>query len=111
MEELYRRVSDPQTMGSVVGELRATMAEAEKSMDQFFRQPDDLAPLAGVPGGLQQMRGVLSLLGLDQASLAVVRMRDMVERLLVGEVAPEERQQVFEKLGNSLGAWVFSSTC
>jgi chemosensory pili system protein ChpA (sensor histidine kinase/response regulator) len=107
MEELYRRVSDQQTMGSVVGELRATMAEAEKSMDQFFRQPDDLAPLAGVPGGLQQMRGVLSLLGLDQASLAVVRMRDMVERLLVGEVAPEERQQVFEKLGNSLGALGF----
>ncbi len=107
MEELYRRVSDQQTMGSVVGELRATMAEAEKSMDQFFRQPDDLAPLAPVPGCLQQMRGVLSLLGLDQASLAVVRMRDMVERLLVGEVASEERSQVFEKLGNSLGALGF----
>ncbi|HQQ69486.1 MAG TPA: Hpt domain-containing protein, partial [Alicycliphilus sp.] len=107
MEDLYRRVSDQQTMGSVVGELRATMAEAEKSMDQFFRQPDDLAPLATVPGGLQQMRGVLSLLGLDQAALAVVRMRDMVERLLVGEVAPEERQQVFDKLGNNLGALGF----
>ena len=107
MEELYRHVSDQQTMGSVVGELRATMAEAEKSMDQFFRQPNELAPLAPVPGSLQQMRGVLSLLGLDQAALAVVRMRDMVERLLVGEVAPEERQQVFEKLGNSLGALGF----
>ena len=30
MEELYRRVSDRQTMGSVVDELRATLAEAEK---------------------------------------------------------------------------------
>lgn len=107
MEELYRRVSDQQTMGSVVGELRATMAEAEKAMDQFFRQPDDLTPLAPVPGGLQQMRGVLSLLGLDQASLAVVRMRDMVERLLVGEVAADERPQLFEKLGNNLGALGF----
>ncbi|MBS0506442.1 MAG: Hpt domain-containing protein [Proteobacteria bacterium] len=107
MEDLYRRVSDQQTMGSVVGELRATMAEAEKSMDQFFRQPQDLTPLASVPGGLQQMRGVLSLLGLDQAALAVVRMRDLVERLLVGEVAPEERQPVFDKLGNSLGALGF----
>ncbi|MBS0493789.1 MAG: Hpt domain-containing protein [Proteobacteria bacterium] len=107
MEELYRHVSDQQTMGSVVGELRATMAEAEKSMDQFFRQPDELAPLAPVPGQLQQMRGVLSLLGLDQAALAVVRMRDMVERLLVGEVAPEDRPQVFEKLGNNLGALGF----
>ena len=29
MEELYRRVSDRQTMGSVVGELRGTLATAD----------------------------------------------------------------------------------
>ena len=57
------------------------------------------------------MRGVLSLLGLDQASLAVVRMRDMVERLLVGEVAPEERQQVLRSWVTAWAPWVFSSTC
>lgn len=53
------------------------------------------------------MRGVLSVLGLDQASLAVVRMRDTVERLLINEVPEEGRQAVFEKLGNSLGALGF----
>ncbi|ADV01345.1 response regulator [Alicycliphilus denitrificans] len=107
MEELYRRVSDHQTMGSVVGELRATLSEAEKSMDQYFRQPENPEVLRSVPGSLQQMRGVLSVLGLDQASLAVVRMRDMVERLLIDAVAEGERQQVFEKLGNSMGALGF----
>ncbi|MGE6340541.1 Hpt domain-containing protein, partial [Acidovorax sp. NPDC077664] len=107
MEELYRRVSDNQTMGSVVDELRATLGEAEKALDQFFRNPQDTAILAAVPGHLAQMRGVLSVLGLDQASLAVVRMRDMVERLLINEVPEAERQGVFEKLGNSLGALGF----
>ncbi|WP_311221967.1 MULTISPECIES: Hpt domain-containing protein [unclassified Acidovorax] len=107
MEELYRRVSDHQTMGSVVGELRATLAEAEKAMDQFFRNPADLTVLTPVPDRLAQMRGVLSVLGLDQASLAVVRMRDTVERLLTNEIADAERQTVFEKLGNSLGALGF----
>ncbi|MHA7598785.1 hybrid sensor histidine kinase/response regulator [Alicycliphilus sp. T452] len=107
MEELYRRVSDHQTMGSVVSELRATLSEAEKSMDQYFRQPENPEVLRSVPGSLQQMRGVLSVLGLDQASLAVVRMRDMVERLLIDAVAEGERQQVFEKLGNSMGALGF----
>ncbi len=107
MEELYRRVSDNQTMGSVVDELRSTLGEAEKALDQFFRNPQDTAVLASVPGHLAQMRGVLSVLGLDQASLAVVRMRDMVERLLINEVPEEERQGVFEKLGNSLGALGF----
>ncbi|MDD2178087.1 Hpt domain-containing protein [Acidovorax sp. D2M1] len=107
MEELYRRVSDNQTMGSVVDELRVTLGEAEKAMDQFFRNPTDTGVLATVPGHLAQMRGVLSVLGLDQASLAVVRMRDTVERLLINEVPEEERQSVFEKLGNSLGALGF----
>ncbi len=107
MEELYRRVSDNQTMGSVVDELRVTLGEAEKAMDQFFRNPKDTGVLATVPGHLAQMRGVLSVLGLDQASLAVVRMRDTVERLLINEVPEEERQRAFEKLGNSLGALGF----
>ena len=107
MEELYRRVSDNQTMGSVVDELRVTLGEAEKALDQFFRNPQDTAVLATVPGHLAQMRGVLSVLGLDQASLAVVRMRDTVERLLINEVPEEGRQAVFEKLGNSLGALGF----
>ncbi|MDP3226869.1 MAG: Hpt domain-containing protein [Acidovorax sp.] len=107
MEELYRRVSDNQTMGSVVDELRATLGEAEKSLDQFFRNPQDTAVLATVPGHLAQMRGVLSVLGLDQASLAVIRMRDTVERLLINEIAEEDRQTAFEKLGNSLGALGF----
>ena len=108
MEDLYRRVSDNQTMGSVVDELRATLGEAERSMDQFFRNPADASPLASVPGRLAQMRGVLSVLGLDQASIAVLRMRETVERLMVNEPADEgERKQTFEKLGNSLGALGF----
>ncbi len=107
MEELYRRVSDHQTMGSVMDELRATLGEAEKSMDQYFRNPADLAALGNVPGRLAQMRGVLSVLGLDQASLAVLRMRETVERLLLGEVPEPERPAVFEKLGGNLGALGF----
>ena len=45
MEELYRRVSDRQTMGSVVQELRASLSEVEKSIDKFFRNPGDHAVL------------------------------------------------------------------
>ncbi|QIL83432.1 response regulator [Diaphorobacter sp. HDW4A] len=107
MEELYRRVSDHQTMGSVVDELRATLGDAEKSMDQFFRTPDDVSILNNVPGRLGQMRGVMSVLGLDQASQAVVHMRSTIERLIVGDVTEEERPALFEKLGNSMGALGF----
>ena len=63
MEDLYRKVSDRQNMGSVVGELKVTLGELEKLMDQFFRNTEDLTPLQQVPGQFSQMRGVLSVLG------------------------------------------------
>ena len=106
MEELYRRVSDRQTMGSVVDELRNTLGQVEKSLDQFFRNPGERAPLLEVPGQLAQMRGVFSVLGLDQASTAARRMRDSVEQFLVDQVQ-DGATGVFEKLGNSLGAMGF----
>ncbi|WP_027016491.1 hybrid sensor histidine kinase/response regulator [Comamonas composti] len=107
MEELYRQSSEHQTMGSVVGELRATLGEAEKHLDQYFRAPDDASVLAPVSGQMAQMRGVLSVLGLEQAAQAMQRMRDTVEHLVLGEVADSNKSRVFEKLGNSLGAMGF----
>jgi len=109
MEALYRRVSDKQTMGSVVGELRVSLGDLEKSLDLFFRKPQDKTALQAVPGQLSQMRGVLSLLGLDQASLAVLRMKDTVEQMLVTEIdEPLARAAgTFDRLGDNLGALSF----
>ena len=109
MEQLYSRVSDKQTMGSVVGELRLSLGELEKALDIFFRDPSDKASLQAVPGQLSQMRGVLSVLGLDQASHAVARMRDSVEEMLVTEVNEERARAAgtFDQLGNNVGALSF----
>jgi len=108
MEELYRRVSDRQIMGSVVDELRVTLSEVESALDTFFRNPREALPLHEVPGMLAQMRGVFSVLGLDQAALAALRMRDQVEHCMVADSAAlADHANVFEKLGNSLGAMGF----
>ncbi|MEO8249705.1 MAG: Hpt domain-containing protein, partial [Burkholderiales bacterium] len=108
MEELYRRVSDRQTMGSVVEEMRASLASVEKSLDQFFRDTSDRGPLGGVSSQLSQMRGVMSVLGLNQASHAVMRMRDSVDRFMAGDQRTlDSAEPAFEKLGNSLGALGF----
>ncbi len=106
MEELYRRVSDRQTMGTVVGELRSHLGELEKSLDQFFRRPADKTLLSAVPTQLMQMRGVFSVLGLDQAAHTVQRMRDNVDHLL-GGTEPAEQSRDFDSLGNNLGALGF----
>jgi chemosensory pili system protein ChpA (sensor histidine kinase/response regulator) len=109
MEELYRRVSDKQTMGSVVGELRVSLGELENSLDLFFRNPQDKTALQAVPGQLSQMRGVLSVLGLDQAAHAVLRMKASVEQMLVSEIEEQGTRAdgTFDHLGNNLGALSF----
>ncbi len=109
MEELYRRVSDRSTMGSVVGELKLSLNELEKMLDAFFRDPQDKVLLTNVPGKLAQVRGVLTVLGLDHAQLAVTRMRESVEHILVTNLDADERNatRLFNQLGNNLGALGF----
>ncbi len=109
MEQLYRRVSDRQTMGSVVGELKVSLAEAEKSLDQFFRNRHEKGGLHVAVAQLSQMRGVLSVLGLDQAVHTVVRMRQSIEQILDTEAqeSPERTASTFENLGHNLSALSF----
>jgi chemosensory pili system protein ChpA (sensor histidine kinase/response regulator) len=109
MEELYRRVSDRQTMGSVVQELRASLSEVEKQIDQYFRNPVQRELLIPVPSQLSAMRGVLSVLGMDQASQAVLHMRDDVDALAQTEVDPQQaiKAGTFDRLADNLGALSF----
>ncbi|MFN9195155.1 MAG: hybrid sensor histidine kinase/response regulator, partial [Pseudomonadota bacterium] len=107
MEELYRRVSDRQTMGSVVQELRAQLSDVEKHIDQYFRDPADRRGLIPVPGQLQAMRGVLSVLGLDQASQAVLRMRDDVDALAAADAGAAPAPGTIERVADNLGALSF----
>ncbi|RIX84058.1 hybrid sensor histidine kinase/response regulator [Acidovorax cavernicola] len=107
MEDLYRRVSDRQTMGTVVDELRSHLSELEKSLDQYFRRPAEKPLLRTVPTQLMQMRGVFSVLGLDQAAHTVQRMRDDVEQMLQVNRSPVEEMATFDALGNNLGALGF----
>ena len=106
MEELYRRVSDRQTMGSVVQELRGALTESEKAIDAFFRQPSARDMLHPVPGQLNSMRGVFSVLGLEHASQAVVRMRDDVDALATATTEGFDAPTV-ERLASNLGALGF----
>ncbi|MDP2032417.1 MAG: hypothetical protein Q8K29_03295 [Polaromonas sp.] len=109
MEALYRRHNDKQTMESVVTELRSLLGQLEKSLDNYFRTPEDKALLAAVPGQLEQMRGVMAVLDLEQAALAVAHMRDLVNQMLQTPITAQEARAAgtFDRLGNNLGALSF----
>ena len=85
------------------------MSEAEKLIDQFFRRPEDRQVLIPVPNQLAAMRGVLSVLGMEQATAALLRMRDEVEGLVQTEIDPQRIVQtgLFDRLAGNLGALGF----
>ncbi|RCW76662.1 response regulator [Pseudorhodoferax soli] len=108
MEALYHGVSERQTMGSVVAELGRTLAEIEQALDQFFRAPREKGVLGKVVAQLTQLRGVLSVLDLEQAAHAVLRMRETVDGYMADQVDDTAaRNTSFERLGSSLGALGF----
>ena len=108
MEDLYRRVSDRQTMGSVVQELRASLSEIEKHIDQFFRNPVQREVLIPVPAQLSSMRGVLSVLGHGPGVArrgAHARRRRRDDRRRRRARAPQGG--AFDRLADNLGALGF----
>jgi chemosensory pili system protein ChpA (sensor histidine kinase/response regulator) len=113
MEDLYRRVSDRQTMGSVVQELRASLSEVERLIDQYFRNPTDGSVLIPVASQLAAMRGVLSVLGMGHACAAILGMREDVDELVMhqptggGPQAHPQQAQLFDRLAGNLGALGF----
>ena len=109
MEDLYRRVSDRQTMGSVVQELRSALSETEKLVDEYFRDTRRREVLIPVPGQLSAMRGVLAVLGMEHAAQALLRMRNEVDDLGNTEVDASRRGplKIFERLAANLGALGF----
>ncbi len=106
MEALYRQVSDRNTIGSVVQELRTTLGACEKSIDQFFRDHENPLHLRDTHTQLQSIKGVLAVLGLDAAAHAVARMRADVDALLLPETNLEEAAHagVHDRLASNLGA-------
>jgi chemosensory pili system protein ChpA (sensor histidine kinase/response regulator) len=108
MEELYRRVSDRQTMGSVVDELRSTLGEVETALDAVL--PQSRGPCAAARGPQASWRRCAACsrcwAGPGRSGrTAHARQR----RAFSGrrQRAAARHGEVFEKLGNSLGAMGF----
>lgn len=104
VEDLFRDVSDRHSMGSVVQELRTALADVELQLDRFSRAPDERDVLKTVPAQFGVMRGVLSVLGLDQAAHAVQHMRDNVYAVIEGRA---DASRATEELADSLGSLSF----
>lgn len=108
MEALYRRLSARQSMGSVTSELRIALTAVEAALEKYLRDPMDSSNLTIVSGHLSQMYGVFSVLGLQQASNAVFKIREILD----SHLSTERRRRpiplpVYEQIARSISTMGF----
>ncbi|MDP3520492.1 MAG: Hpt domain-containing protein [Hydrogenophaga sp.] len=105
MERLYRQWSERQTLGSVVDEVRRTLAEAEAQLDRLARDPSQRQGLDALPARFAQMAGVLSVLGLQDAARTAQAMELTANGLLAGRA--DLGSPAWRSLVHNLGALGF----
>lgn len=83
MEALFRRSGDHQTIGNVAGELKQLVSETERNFETIFGNPKNPEVISRLTTLLNQMRGVLSVVGLDDAVQAVSHLRKRLDSIEV----------------------------
>ena len=102
LDRMSREAEERLTLGTFVAELQASLQNAEKILDAFFRDPSNRAALPEARRLLAQASGALSLLGHDEVHAAIDHARATIERF---EQAPDAGDTAaFEPLAQSLGA-------
>lgn len=107
--EISREAQQRQTMGVLVGEMQLSLKQAEKALDEHFRDPTNVTILAPVDGILAQLGGALAILDQDDALAAVNHTRNLVLQFNTEhEAKPSpEVTALFNQVAQNIGALSF----
>ncbi|MBC3875681.1 hybrid sensor histidine kinase/response regulator [Undibacterium flavidum] len=107
--EISREAQQRQTMGVLVGEMQLSLKQAEKALDEHFRDISNTATLAPVDGILAQLGGALAMLDQDDALAAVSHTRTLVNSFADGNssLTPAELDNLHQKVAQNVGALSF----
>ena len=102
LSELARRAQDRLSIGTVVAETQATLREIEQRLDRFFRNPTMREELAGVGPLVDQVCGVMSILGHEEPVAALRNVQHSVAHFF-NDAAPATQDE-FSRIAQNLGA-------
>jgi chemosensory pili system protein ChpA (sensor histidine kinase/response regulator) len=111
LDDLTQQAQQRQTNMAVAAEMKTSLGQVEKLLDDYFHDRSKQAALAGVAPLLHQIGGVLAILGQDDAMLAVEHTQAAVRSL--AEAAEDNnpddpaQQQVLHAVAQNIGALSF----
>jgi chemosensory pili system protein ChpA (sensor histidine kinase/response regulator) len=105
--ELARELQQGQTVAVLAGEIRTGLRHVEKLIDEYYENPARIGALEQADPLLHQLQGALAILDQDQATRAVVHVRERVRELATAGLDDEVRARALEKLAQNVGALGF----
>lgn len=101
---LARRAQDRLTMNAVVSETQTTLLDIEQRLDRFFRNPSQRAELPSTLPLLDQVCGVLSVLGHDDPVAGLRHVQESIRALAETDPATPTPAADFQRIAQNLGA-------
>jgi chemosensory pili system protein ChpA (sensor histidine kinase/response regulator) len=103
LDDMSRDAQQKETVAVLAGEMRISLNQVEKGLEEFFEDCTQRGALPVVDSTLHQIEGALSILDQEQARQAIVDTRAAVARFaalpLPQAAAPAESQRVARNLG------------
>ncbi len=81
LDEMSREAQQRQMMVVLVDEMKASLRLVEKTLDDYFRSPENLSDLKKIDPVLHQIGGALSMLEQDDASRALKYTQSLVSQI------------------------------
>ncbi|GGC82512.1 hybrid sensor histidine kinase/response regulator [Undibacterium terreum] len=107
--EISKEAQQRQTMAVLVGEMQNSLRQAEKTLDEYFRDPVNKDSLTPIDGVLHQVGGALAILDQDDAMLAVEHTRGAIKQFpdLASTDEMDVNAAVYQNVAQNIGALTF----
>ncbi|MES2105613.1 MAG: Hpt domain-containing protein [Pseudomonadota bacterium] len=109
ISEISKEAQQRQTMAVLVGEMQNSLRQAEKTLDEYFRDPVNRDSLIPIDGVLHQVGGALAILDQDDAMLAVEHTRQMIAQFpeVNGAEEMDANAAAYQNVAQNVGALTF----
>ena len=103
LKEISRQAQERLLLSQVGREMLANLGQVEQGLDAFFRDPEKRGTLLTLAQALDEVRGVLSILGEERAAALLHDCSRRIDALAAGVSRPEETVE-FEAIARQLSA-------
>jgi len=105
LDEMSREVQQRQTISALISEMQVSLRLVEKTLDDYFRSPEDASHLHQIDPVMHQIGGALLMLDHDEANRALIYTQELIRNM--AENRSEMDADKSNKVAQNIGALSF----